>query len=144
MKRFVFLCISLICANTYAQEFNLTNFFAYDAKLAQKTDSVFNSLNDTARVGQMIVAAAGRLGKPDSEITKLIKKEMLGGVILLNGSKQGFIEKTKQFNKLNSGVPLVYSADAEPTLIGSKIKGLHLLKKQIIWLAVKRCYIIRI
>ena len=124
----IFLLLS-ICSSAKAQQFTLNDFFEYDAELAQKTDHIFLNLNDTSRVGQMIVAAAGRLGKPDVVIDKLIKDQMIGGVILLNGNKQGFIGKTKRFNALNKGVPLVYSADAEPTLIGRKIEGTAPVKK---------------
>ncbi len=130
MKKIIILfCLIGLVNSGYGQQFTLSDFFKYDAVLAQKTDSVFSTLNDTTRVGQMIVAAAGRLGKPDSEINSLIKKQMLGGVILLNGSKQGFTEMTKRFKAINPGVPLVFSADAEPTLIGSKIKGTTPVKK---------------
>jgi len=127
-----FLTLTFACCigiSVNAQRFSLNDFFKYDAELAQKIDSVFFELNDTSRVGQMIVAAAGRLGKPDSEINDLVKHQMIGGVILLNGSKTGFTEKINAFNTLNKGVPLVYSADAEPTLIGSKIKGTTPVKK---------------
>ena len=127
MKKIIVL-LCLLSNIGFGQTYDLNDFFVYDAGLAQKTDSVFETLTDTMRVGQMIIPAAGRLGKPDSHINELIKKKYIGGVILLNGSKSGFMSKVNAFDELNTGVPLVYSADAEPTLIGRKIKDCQPVK----------------
>ncbi|MBK9192866.1 MAG: glycoside hydrolase family 3 protein [Crocinitomicaceae bacterium] len=89
-------------------------------------------MNDTARVGQMIIPAAGGHGKPTEHLNKLIAKNYVGGILLLNGTKAGFTEMVKQFNALNqqsNGLPLLYSADAEPSLIGYKIKDCAPVKK---------------
>jgi beta-N-acetylhexosaminidase len=126
----VVFCITLTTA--FAQRYTLSDFFAYDAELEQLTDSVFDQLNDTARVGQMIIPAAGGHGKPTEHINMLIQKNYVGGVLLLNGTKAGFTEMVKQFNTLNAnsnGLPLLYSADAEPSLIGYKIKDCKPVKK---------------
>ncbi|MCH2235448.1 MAG: hypothetical protein MK078_14445 [Crocinitomicaceae bacterium] len=120
---------SIACGqNTYTLE----DFFVYDAELEQKVDDYFDQMSDTARVGQMIIPAAGGHGKPTEHINGLIKRNFIGGILLLNGTKEGFTEMVKDFSSLNSasgGLPLLYSADAEPSLIGYKIKGCSPVKK---------------
>ncbi|MBK7128720.1 MAG: glycoside hydrolase family 3 protein [Crocinitomicaceae bacterium] len=126
----IFICSSSIMVN--AQRFSLEDFFVYDATLEQITDSIFDQLSDTARVGQMIIPAAGGHGKPTEHIHYLLEHNYAGGVLLLNGTKEGFTEMVKQFNQINgqnNGLPLLYSADAEPSLIGYKIKGCAPVKK---------------
>ena len=127
----LFFALTLSAIAT-AQHFTLQDFFVYDATLEQRTDSIFDSMSDTARVGQMIIPAAGGHGKPTSHINDLIRKNYIGGVLLLNGTKAGFTEMVKEFNRLNAqndGLPLLYSADAEPSLIGYKIKDCAPVKK---------------
>ncbi len=126
MKPIVFL-ICLFEALSFG--FDLSDFYRYDATLAQKTDSTFATLNEQQKVAQMIVIAAGRLGQPPSVIEQLIQEQYIGGIILLNGSKQGFKEMRQQYDLLNKGIPLIFSADAEPTLINRKITGTTPVKK---------------
>lgn len=132
-QKILVLCLSLFLSlNSNAQRFTLQDFFVYDASLEQVTDSIFEQLNDTARVGQMIIPAAGGHGKPTEHLNQLISKKYVGGILLLNGTKAGFTEMVKQFNTLNTqsgGLPLLYSADAEPSLIGYKIKDCSPVKK---------------
>lgn len=129
MKVLLVVILILIGTHASAKEYFLNDFYQYNAALAQKTDSIFNTLIEQDKVAQMIVAAAGRLGKPDSEINRLIREKKLGGIIMLNGTKQGFVQMIGRYKVLNKGLPLVFSADAEPTLIGSKIKGTNPVKK---------------
>ena len=129
MKKTFFIIALCITSQSIAQKHTLADFFVYDEVLAQKTDSIFQSLNDTLRIGQMIVTAAGRYGKSDEYINNLIKHEYIGGVLLLNGTKEGFKGKVKTYNNANNGLPLLFSADAEPSLIGYKIKGTTKVKK---------------
>lgn len=115
-----------------AQKYDLSDFFKYDARLEQKVDSIFDSMNDTSRCGQMIIPAAGRLGKSQDHLNALIEKNYIGGILLLNGTKEGFTSMVKDFNDLNQkkgGLPMLYSADAEPSLIGYKIKNCTPVKK---------------
>jgi len=129
MKQCILVIALLLAIHSKAQQYNLTDFFVYNEVLAQKTDSIFQTLNDTSRVGQMIIPAAGRHGKSDEYINGLIKKKYIGGVLLLNGTKEGFKLKVDSYNKINNGLPLIFSADAEPSLIGYKIKGTKPVKK---------------
>ncbi len=132
MKRFFLLFLSLSTLSTFAQNYSLSDFFVYDAELEQKIDDVFESLNDTSRAGQMIIPAAGRLGKSQEHLNALLAKNYIGGILLLNGTKEGFTTMVNDFNALNessNGLPLLYSADAEPSLIGYKIKNCTPVKK---------------
>lgn len=107
--------------------FTLDDFFKTDTVLSKKVDSVFNLLSVQERIGQMIVPSAGELGSPTAEITKLIKEKKLGGVVLVKGTKNSFGELINLFKKTASesgGLPLIFSCDAEPSLINSKISGI--------------------
>jgi len=132
MKNIFLLLIIGLNNTSFSQNYTLSDFLKYDAQLEQKIDSVFDSMSDTARVGQMIIPAAGRLGKPQSHLNELISKGYIGGILLLNGTKSGFTRMIQDFNTLNSengGLPMLYSADAEPSLIGYKIKNCTPVKK---------------
>ena len=84
---FVLLPLLLcFCAPSAAQEgrWSLQNFYEYDSELAYLTDSIFNALNDSQRVAQMIVTSAGELGKPDTVVKKLVRSNLVGGVVLFD------------------------------------------------------------
>jgi beta-N-acetylhexosaminidase len=132
MKNIITLSLLLLGFTAISQNYKLADFFRYDAALEQKIDSIFDNLNDTSRVGQMIIPAAGRLGKSQEHLNMLLAKNYVGGILLLNGTKKGFTTMVKDFNgltKSNGGLPLLYSADAEPSLIGYKIKNCTPVKK---------------
>ena len=132
MKNIFLITVIIYSLNTFSQDYKLNDFFQYDANLEQKIDSVFDTMNDTSRIGQMIIPAAGRLGKSQEHLNKLILKNYIGGILLLNGTKEGFTKMVEDFNALNAtsnGLPMLYSADAEPSLIGYKIKNCTPVKK---------------
>ncbi|MEO9533013.1 MAG: glycoside hydrolase family 3 N-terminal domain-containing protein [Crocinitomicaceae bacterium] len=132
MKNIIFFLSLIVASTTFSQDYKLSDFFVYDAQLEQKIDSIFDRMNDTAKVGQMIIPAAGRLGKSQEHLNGLLAKNYIGGILLLNGTKDGFTTMVKDFNALNKsngGLPLLYSADAEPSLIGYKIKNCTPVKK---------------
>ena len=115
-----------------AQTFSLSDFYSTNLELEQKTLKILNQLDDTAIVAQLIMPAAGRLGQSDETIKSLLSKRMIGGVLLLNGSMNGFTQKVSEFNEVNlnaGNLPLFYSADAEPSLINRKIEGSTVYKK---------------
>lgn len=110
----------------FSQSFTLNSFLANDSILDAKVDSIFNSLNDTTRVGQMIVPAIGRLGKSRAHVFNLANKGWIGGILLLNGTIEEFTNDVNQFDSVminNGHMPLIFSADAEPTLVNRKIIG---------------------
>ncbi len=97
----------------------------------QKVEAIFNTLSDEEKVAQMIVTATGKLGKPKKEVLELVRNQKIGGILLLNGTKNEFKKYVAEFNEIvknNKGIPLIYSADAEPSLINYKIKGTKTVK----------------
>lgn len=122
----IFLFYFLLPAFILGQKFELNDFFEYQPSLQLEVDKVFNSLNDTLKVGQLIVPAVGRLGKTDKHVIELCEKGKIGGVLLLNGTVESFTNYVSLFDSIcsaNGYLPPIYSADAEPTLIKYKIKG---------------------
>ena len=108
------------------QKYTLNDFYRNNQVLEMQVEEIFNRLRDEQRVGQMVVPAVGRLGKPDAEVEELVRKQLIGGILLLNGSKDSFKNYVARFDSISrsqGGVPLIYSADAEPSLINRKIEG---------------------
>ncbi|AHM61636.1 glycoside hydrolase 3 domain-containing protein [Flammeovirgaceae bacterium 311] len=106
--------------------FTLEDFYRQDKLLDQQVEQIFGRMSDEQRAGQMIIPAAGRLGKTDAQLDELARKGWMGGVILLNGTVESFknyVHRFDSISKANGHLPLVYSADAEPSLINRKIGG---------------------
>jgi beta-N-acetylhexosaminidase len=62
----------------------------------------------------------------------LVSSRKVGGLLLLNGSKdqcKTWVEKFNSINKEKNSLPFLYSADAEPTLFNRKIPGTEVVKK---------------
>ena len=124
MKTFFTAALLFFISLAHAQNFTLEDFYSDNAILANKTNQYFNQLNDTTRVGQMIVPATGRLGKNRKYVSELAAKGWIGGILLLNGTADVFTQDVHNFDsimKVNGHLPLLYSADAEPTLVNRKI-----------------------
>ncbi|MEM6767510.1 MAG: hypothetical protein AAF655_21405, partial [Bacteroidota bacterium] len=81
--------------------FSLKDFFSEDSLLTSRTDFYFQQLTDKQRVGQMMMNAAGRLGWPTPMINELVKGGELGGVLLLNGSREGFKKMATSFQSIS-------------------------------------------
>ncbi len=130
---FLALCGSVGCGqhtssknedNRQKKSFSLADFYLKDPELNDRVDQTFSKLTNDQKVGQMLIVAAGRLGKPDKIVESLIHDGKVGGVLLLNGSKSEFMAKTHRFDSIvqaSANLPLLYSADAEPSLINRKI-----------------------
>lgn len=135
LKKFCVKLSDKVCSEALLRpktRFLLSDFYAENPWLRWHTDAVFDTLSDLQRLGQMFVAAAGSLGKPDGQIEKLIAAQHIGGILLLKGSKKEFEKKIKRFDSLAKSVrslPLLYSADAEPSLFNRKIAGMPRVKK---------------
>lgn len=116
--------LGLIAQSDVSQkDYTINDYFEYDLALDFKVYQKLNTLSDTEMVAQLIMPAAGKHGKSDERILKLIEKKYIGGVLLLNGSKNEFKSKIDTFNQANSSIPFWYSADAELSLINRKITG---------------------
>jgi beta-N-acetylhexosaminidase len=126
MKAFYSLFLLFVLSSSCAQNYTLADFYSENESLTQKTNQYFNKLNDTTRVGQMIVPATGRLGKNRKYVSELASKGWIGGILLLNGTVEIFTQDVHNFDSImnsNGHLPLLYSADAEPTLVNRKIKN---------------------
>lgn len=107
--------------------FTLADFYGTSQGLSELTEKTFNNLSDEERVAQMIIASGGNLGKSPETIRSLIANKQIGGVIMLGGDKDEMKSTLTAYNELNKsvgGLPLMFSTDAEPSLINRKISGL--------------------
>jgi beta-N-acetylhexosaminidase len=112
--------------------YKISDFLSDNEQLAKDVDSIYNTLDNHTRVAQLLMPAVGRLGSTNEVITDQIKKNLIGGVILLNGTKKEFTTWIKSYNKLNpyaKSLPFLYSADAEPSLVNRKISGSTIVPK---------------
>lgn len=102
-------------------------FYRPPARVVLMTDSVYESLSVDERLGQMLVIAGSRVGEPVDKINGFIERGLVGGVIFLKDSTGAIIRDIEIFNRTvadNHGFPILYSMDAEPGLLNSKISGL--------------------
>ena len=114
------------------QKFVLTDYLSNNESLDKEVARIFASMDDTAIVAQLIMPAVGRLGETRDSIDKFIRLRLIGGVLMLNGTKDEFtswIESFEKSNKLIGNLPFLYSADAEPSLVNRKILGSTVVKK---------------
>lgn len=111
---------------------SLSDFYATNAFLDEKVERIFNQLDDTTKVAQLIMPAMGRLGQPTETIFRLVRERKIGGILMLNGTSTQFKEWIDSINAINEvlGVPAyLYSADAEPSLVNRKISDSKKVKK---------------
>lgn len=113
-------------------KYELKDFLSENENLDKDVEKIFKTLDDTAIVAQLLMPAVGRLGQTEATIKSHINKRIIGGVLMLNGTKEGFTQWIKDFNAMNKelgNVPFLYSSDAEPSLVNRKITGSHPVKK---------------
>ncbi|MFN5443826.1 MAG: glycoside hydrolase family 3 N-terminal domain-containing protein [Crocinitomicaceae bacterium] len=106
--------------------FTINDFLGDNKQLDKDVDSIFKTLSDETKVAQLLMPAVGRLGETNELITQKIKENKIGGVLMLNGTKEEFTNWIKAYNELNpykNNLPFLYSADAEPSLVNRKITG---------------------
>ena len=114
------------------KEYKLSDFLTENKDLDAEVERVFAQLDDTAIVAQLIMPAVGRLGQTEAIIKAHIRQRIIGGVLMLNGTKDEFTTWIKNFEKMNDtlgNLPFLYSADAEPSLVNRKIIGSTPVKK---------------
>jgi beta-N-acetylhexosaminidase len=110
----------------------MSDYLTDNKDLEKEVERIFKEMDDTARVAQLIMPAVGRLGKTKEQIDSYIKERLIGGVLMLNGTKDEFTTWIKDFensNKKVGNLPFLYSADAEPSLVNRKITGSTQVKK---------------
>ncbi len=113
-------------SNNVNNIYTLLDFTKEDSVLNRRVNLLFESLNDSERVAQMIMTSAGTNGKSFETVRNLITSKKVGGVILMGGSRTSFknlINKFDSINQKNNYLPFFYSIDAEPGFVGSRING---------------------
>ncbi len=123
---------SLVNKQLTSYTFQLSNYLEDNNALDKEVNRIFESMDDTAIVAQLIMPAVGRLGQKKEAIDQHIKDRVIGGVLMLNGTKEEFTTWIKEFesnNKKRGNLPFLYSADAEPSLVNRKIIGSVPVKK---------------
>lgn len=111
---------------------SLKDFYSENDFLDKKVERIFNQLDDTLKVAQLIMPAMGRLGQSTPTIFRLVRQRKIGGILMLNGTTTQFKNWIDSINAINLelGVPaFLYSADAEPSLVNRKIAGTQPVKK---------------
>lgn len=121
---------------SFAQKTNpsLQDFYSYDPVIEHRVDTIFQLLNDTTRVAQMIVTSAGELGKPESVVLQLAKENKIGGIVFLKGTRENhkrMIDSLNSISRAQGQLPLLYSIDAEPSLFNGRLKGTKKLMNTI-------------
>ncbi len=114
------------------KQYILDDYLNDSIALDKEVETIFNQLDDTAIVAQLIMPAVGRLGQTDNTIQKHISDRIIGGVLMLNGTKEDFTSWINKYNQMNDSIgnlPFLYSADAEPSLVNKKIIGSKTVKK---------------
>jgi beta-N-acetylhexosaminidase len=112
--------------------FTLKDYLSDSKSLETAVENVFATLDDTAIVAQLIMPAVGRLGQTDATIQNHINQRIIGGVLMLNGTKTEFSNWIRNYEELNDSIgnlPFLYSADAEPSLFNRKIADAVTVKK---------------
>ncbi|WP_345371508.1 glycoside hydrolase family 3 N-terminal domain-containing protein [Algivirga pacifica] len=107
--------------------FTLEDYYTNNPFLHAKVDSIMQSIDSAALSAQVIVTVGGDSGYPAAQIEDMVKEGHVGGVLLLSGEKTQLTNLSKKYDSLslqNGHLPLIYSADAEPSLVNKKIKGL--------------------
>ncbi|RZS99240.1 glycoside hydrolase family 3 N-terminal domain-containing protein [Aquimarina brevivitae] len=126
---FIFLllsCIQFVVAQ-HQNHYKLSNFYSDDAQLAKTVDSIYAKLTEKQRIAQMIISCGGELGKSNAIITQLVKDEIIGGVVFLKGVKKehkAAIANLNTITKTEKNIPLLFSMDAEPSLLTGRIQGM--------------------
>jgi len=111
---------------TSKEKYTLKDYLSTNEQLDKDVDAIIAALNDRALVAQLIMPAVGRLGLTNEVIEKQIKDTLIGGVLMLNGTKEEFTKWISTYNEINpysKSLPFLYSADAEPSLVNRKIIG---------------------
>ena len=124
------------------KNFSLNDYYSENELLDAKVESVFQKLDSKSRIAQMIVVAAGTNGKPTKKVDDLIRENLVGGVLMLSGEKTYIKKLSHRFDSLSSQygfLPLLYSSDAEPSLINRKIKGTQVVPKTVELVTEKKC-----
>lgn len=105
--------------------FLLTDFYSEHPDLLEKVDSIYAQLPLVNKIGQLLIVGLDKKYYTESSIIQLIKAGKIGGVHFLGGTKKKYEVLVDTFDNNNIDTlyaPLVFSLDAEPSLINNRIK----------------------
>lgn len=125
-----------------AQKYQLSDFYGDHPTLEAQVTQVMDGLSAKARIGQMLIVAGGKAGKPTGSVVKIISEYGVGGVLLLGGEKNQLTSLTLMFDsiaKANKHLPLVFCSDAEPSLFNRRIAGTQPVPKTVAIQTTDRC-----
>jgi beta-N-acetylhexosaminidase len=114
------------------KKLSINDYFSFDQSIDKSVNDIYTQLSDEEKVAQLIMPAMGRLGQTEETIMKLVSEKKIGGILMLNGTKEQFSTWIKTINQKNQELgtlPFLYSADAEPSLFNRKITGTPVVKK---------------
>jgi beta-N-acetylhexosaminidase len=126
MNKIVLTFLSLFVLNGFqrlnAQQFEFKNRWI---------DSVYNSMSETQRIGQLFMVAAYSGGEKANKeaIEKLLKARQIGGVIFMQGTGEAQAQLTNQWQNM-SPVKLLIGMDAEWGL-GMRLTGVKNYPRQM-------------
>lgn len=95
-------------------------------------DSVYQSLNEKERIGQLFMVAAYSGGENynKDQIVKLLKAHQIGGLIFMQGTPEAQVKLTNEFQK-SAQVPLLIGMDGEWGL-GMRLTGVQNYPRQML------------
>ncbi|MFY0671961.1 MAG: glycoside hydrolase family 3 protein [Bacteroidia bacterium] len=130
MKFLTLLFISLFASMGASAQLSNRVCEPGDSSIDKKVDSLYNELTSKERIAQMLFVAAGEYGRTTTEVEQLARENKIGGIIYLGGTASEFKAIGSKVNAANKGfVPLLYSLDAEPSLIKYKLRNVGAFAK---------------
>lgn len=114
------------------QSHSLNDYFKVNESLDQRVNELYGKMTPEERVAQLIMPAMGRLGQSEEQIMRWTRERKIGGVLMLNGTKEQFkqwIDSIEKINTAAGNLSFLFSADAEPSLVNRKIIGSQPVKK---------------
>lgn len=111
-RLYLFILLALSCSLLSAQSKVRPPFLAY--KNDQWVDSVFNSLSEDEKIGQLImVPAYSKKGiKHRMRLIKMVRENKIGGIITMQGGPVRHVNLVNQLQEV-SKTPLLVAIDAE-------------------------------
>ena len=101
------------------------------ARKARWVDSVYNTLTEAERIGQLFMVAAYSGGRDYNEdaITQLVANHQVGGLIFMQGTPEAQAQQNNKYQRM-ANVPLLIGMDAEWGL-GMRLTGVKDLPRQM-------------
>ena len=131
MQKILIALIALMTlgpANVFARKYTLDDFYKTKEKaLNHRVNQIYDELSDSARIGQLLITSAGRLGLSDEKVFALVASGKVGTVIYLKDNMASHKLRSHRIDsiaKANSRLPVIISMDAEPSLINGRISDM--------------------